>query len=520
MTAELVSPETATARPGRWRWAGVALLVGVATLLVPAAVAVPLRLMLLAPFAVGLVAVAYTRPPWAAYLLLALTPLTAGVARGAYLPLLRPHEALGLLLGTGVALRALTEHLAGYRLRPRLTGLDGSILLMAATSSLLPLLWMAARGLTPTTDDILYASTIWKFYGLFVLVRASVRTERQVARCLYLSLAAYALVAVVTILQSLQVAGVPELVNLVYATDDPRGAGAGRGSATLGSSIAVGDVMAFSLVICLALLLRRSGSRWLAGVLSALFAVGGLASGQFSGVIALVVSVFALTVLAGRAWRVLATMMPVLLVAAVLLRPVVQARINDVDLSTGLPQSWTVRLDNLRLFVWPRVFSGENWLFGVRPSARIAVDTSWGPFIYIESGHTWLLWTGGVPFALAFLVFTWVAVRTARSVAHTRTGAIGVSADAAYAAVWVVFVLMAFDPHITMRGTADLLFALLALATAVPGGAWHHPRVSPAGAPHSPTAGADHAEDDPIITAAAPLPAALGDPHSSPRDRR
>jgi hypothetical protein len=326
-------------------------------------------------------------------------------------------------------------------------------------------------------DDILYASTIWKFYGLFVLVRASVRTERQVARCLYLSLAAYALVAVVTILQSLQVAGVPELVNLVYATDDPRGAGAGRGSATLGSSIAVGDVMAFSLVICLALLLRRSGSRRLAGVLAALFAVGGLASGQFSGVIALVVSVFALAVLAGRVRRILATMMPVLLVAAVLLRPVVQARINNFDLSTGLPQSWTVRLDNLRLFVWPQVFSGENWLFGVRPSARVAVDTSWGPFIYIESGHTWLLWTGGIPFALAFLVFTWAAVRTARSVAHARTGAVGTAADAAFAAVWAVFVLMAFDPHITMRGTADLLFSLLALATAVPGGAW---RITPA----------------------------------------
>jgi hypothetical protein len=518
MSAGPLAAHPATTMIGRRRWAGAALLVGLAALALPIAVAVPLRLMVLAPVAAGLVALAYVRPPWAAYLLLAVTPLTAGIARGAYLPVLRPHEALGLLLGTGVALRALVDHYGGYRLRPRLTGLDVSILAMAVTSSLLPLLWMAARGVTPTMDDLLYASTIWKFYGLFVLIRASVRTERQVARCLYLSLTAYALVAVVTILQSLQIAGVPQLVNLVYATDDPRGAGAGRGSATLGSSIAVGDVMAFSVVICLALLLRRLGSRRLVVPVAALVAFGGLASGQFSGVIALAVAVFALAVLAGRVRQVLVTAAPVLLVAAVVLRPVVQARINDFEPSTGLPQSWTVRLENLRLFVWPQVFSGENWLFGVRPSSRIPVPTAWGPFIYIESGHTWLLWTGGVPFALAFLLFSWVAVRTTRSLAYTRRGAIGAAAAAGFAAVWAVFLLMAFDPHITMRGTADLLFSLLALATAAPDGTR---RAAPPPASTLPSRqGADHAEPDRIVARVTPLAATLGHPSGPPHERR
>src|SRR5439155_9221358 len=216
--------------------AAVLLLVAAGIALVPVAVALPLRLMLFTPVAAALVAVAYARPPWAAYLLLAMTPLTAGISRGSYVPLLRPHEMLGLLLGAGVALRAVAHVRAGHRLRPRLSGLDAAILAMAVTSSVLPLLWMAARGLAPGTEDLLYAFTIWKFYGLFVLVRATVRTDDQVRRCLHLSLASYAVVAVVTMLQSLQVAGVPALLNLIYATDDTFGPPvAGRGTATLGS---------------------------------------------------------------------------------------------------------------------------------------------------------------------------------------------------------------------------------------------------------------------------------------------
>jgi hypothetical protein len=474
------------------RTRAVALLVAAGVAVVPLAVALPLRLLLLAPVAAGLVALAFARPPWAAYLLLALTPLTAGIARGSYLPVLRPHEALGLVLGTGVALRAVAQLRAGQPVRLRLTGIDVTIFALAATSSVLPLLWMAARGLAPTAEDLFYASTIWKFYGLFVLIRACVRTERQVRRCLQLSIAAYAVVAVIAMLQSLDIGGVPRLIGLVYATDEPVGPAAGRGSATLGSSIAVGDVMAISLAICLVWLLRERGHRILLGGLAVLFAFGGLASGQFSGLFALGIVAFAVAVVTGHVRRLLLAVAPTALIGAVVMRPVVEKRLESFDISTGLPQSWLVRFDNLRLFVWPQVFSGRNWLFGVRPSSHIRVDVAWGPYIYIESGHLWLLWTGGIPFLVAFCAFTWVAVRTTAAIARTRRGPVGHAATAALAGLVAVFVLMAFDPHLTMRGTADLLFALLAMATAAPA-------PSPAGD--------RHAVDPP----AQPVPFALSD---------
>jgi len=45
------------------------------------------------------------KPSFAAYTLLAVTPLIAGMNRGAVIPLLRPSEAVAFLAGVGLALR-------------------------------------------------------------------------------------------------------------------------------------------------------------------------------------------------------------------------------------------------------------------------------------------------------------------------------------------------------------------------------------------------------------------------------
>jgi hypothetical protein len=440
----------------------------VALALAPLAVTVPLPALIVALGAVGLVAVAYVHPPAAAYVVLGATPLLAGLARDAYIPMLRPHEVIGVLLGAGVMLRAVAQVAAGHRLPLRLRRIDVAILLMATTSSALPLLWMLARGRTPAMDDLLYAATIWKFYGLFLLLRASVRTHRHVSRCLAVTLAAGSLVAVTAIVQALQVADMPRLLSTFYPTQDPGGITVGRGPATLGSSIAVGDVMAFDLAICLGWMLRSPASRrWLRPAV-VLFTAGAFASGQFSAAIALAVAVLAVALLTGTARRLLVVLVPGGVVGAAVLWPVIRSRIADFTTPGGLPRSWQVRLDNLREIVWPQLLSGHQWVLGVRPSARLRVDMPWGPYVYIESGHTWLLWTGGVPFAVAFLYFMWVALRQTARVGRDCAGAAGIAGIAAFASLLVVFVLMTFDPHITMRGTADLLFSLLALAMAVP----------------------------------------------------
>jgi hypothetical protein len=129
----------------------VAVVVGaVAAVLAPAAAALPLHLLTAALVAVILAAVAYAHPPAAAYLVPVVTPLSAGFPRGLVAPQLRPHEALALVVGAGVVLRAVVRLGSTRRVSARLGPIDVAFLIMAFASSVLPLLWMAARGMAPT----------------------------------------------------------------------------------------------------------------------------------------------------------------------------------------------------------------------------------------------------------------------------------------------------------------------------------------------------------------------------------
>ena len=187
-------------------WAGLGALAA-AVAFAPLATASP-TLAVVGAGAVTLAAAVAVYPPLAAFGLISVTPLIAGIDRGAVIPVLRPNEALALVLATGLFARLAAEIIAGKPFRPRLGRVDAAILMLAVAGSALPILWMHARGADVTQDDILYALTLWKYYGLFLIVRASVRSVRDVAVCLWLSLAATSVVALVAILQALQLFGV------------------------------------------------------------------------------------------------------------------------------------------------------------------------------------------------------------------------------------------------------------------------------------------------------------------------
>jgi hypothetical protein len=120
-------------------------------------------------------------------------------------------------------------------------------------------------------------------------------------------------------------------------------------------------------------------------------------------------------------------------------------------------------MDNLKEFVLPELH-GWQLLFGVRPDPIIAAPETWRDEIFIESGHLWLLWVGGIPLLAAFAFFVWTAIRAMVAMARTHHDVFGIAAIAAAAALVTIAVLTTFDPHLTMRGGADLLFILLALA--------------------------------------------------------
>ncbi len=451
------------------RWVAVPAVTGAAVL----GVACTLRPLLAAVLVVlaVLVAAVWVRPALAACLLIFLTPLTAGIDRGSALPVLRPQEALAVVLGGTLAVRGVVRMRTGQLPRFRLGPVEWALVLMAVAGSLLPLLRMAVRQEAIGQDDVLYALVLWKYLGLYVLIRASVSTDRHVRACLWLSVAASTVVAGLAILQSLGLFGVPHLLATYYAPFGYTDAFAARGSSTLGLPAATADLAVINLAIVAGLWTRFRRYRPALAVATAVLVMGALSAGEFSSAIGLLAGVFCIAIVIRRP-RLLWTVGPAALVAGYALWPVISRRLSGFESASGLPVSWTGRLVNLQTYFWPKLFSGGNFLLGVRPAARIPVATQATGFVWIESGYTWLLWAGGIPLLAGFVFLACAAARrgwrAARSGMDGLGGAVGPGTSVAgiglFTAIVVICVLMTFDPHLTYRGTGDAFFTLLALA--------------------------------------------------------
>jgi hypothetical protein len=437
--------------------AGVAVAVGAAVALSPGGAAA-------ACVVVALAAVVWVRPAAAAYLVVGVTPLVVGIDRGVALPVLRPNEVLELFLGAVLVFRGLLGVRSGGVRIPHLSRVEWSLLLLLVTTSILPLATMGLRGHEITTDDVLSAFALWKLAGIYLIVRWSVRSDQQVRRCLYVSLAAATVVAAVGLSQALDLVGVRQLLAAHYAPfGDTRSIlASARGGSTLSLPAATADLMVMNLAVVTGLWVAEHKRRGLMAGLAALFVFATLAAGEFSSAIGLAVGVVTLVILTASV-QLLTVFGLFAAAGSFAVWPVIERRLQDFQSASGLPVSWVGRLHNLRTYFWPHLHSYANVLLGVRPSARVRVDAQATGWVWIESGYTWLLWAGGVPLLLSFLFFVYATIMQGWRVARRGGDATAVAATAAVVGVVVVAVLMTFDPHLTYRGSGDELFALIAL---------------------------------------------------------
>jgi hypothetical protein len=414
-------------------------------------------------FVVPVVVAVYRKPGVAGYMVIFITPLVAGINRGSIIPFFRPNEAVDLLVGSVLFARGVIKMRSGGIPRLRLDRFEWAFVILAFCSSVLPLLWLFVRDIHPTSDDLQYSVVLWKYFGLYLLVRFSIRTAAEVQRALWFSLWACAVVCLVAVLQSLGLFGVPHLLSSYYAPFGVDGAlSIARGSSLLSLPAAVGDLAILNLAIVAGMFIRGIGDKRILGGLAGLFIIGALSSAEFSSVIALVIAAIALSFFIGGG-RMMKIIVPSFIVGGYALKPVISDRLAGFHTSTGLPVSWTGRLNNLRTYFWPQLFSHWNWLLGVRPAARVPVPSQAFGFVWIESGYTWLLWGGGIPLLGSYFWFVWVAMRRAWALARVPD-IVGVAALAIFATLASQVVVMWFDPHLTYRGSGDALFCLMAMA--------------------------------------------------------
>lgn len=471
MAAEIASGGPLGRRRGAYNWRELSVVLagaGGAVVLAATLTFQGLGITILAAAVVGLVTAVAIRPAIGAYLLIAVTPLVAGMSRGAAIPLLRPQEVLLALVVAGLIARAVLRVRESARFRLTVTRLDVAIMLVAITSSLIPLAWMVLRGQHIARDDLLYALMVWKYYAIFLVFRAVVRSADEVRKCLWLSLGSAALVAVLAILQATHHFGVDALLAKYYSyasySEGGSAAANSRGGSTLSLPIAVADLMVFNLAIAIGLL-RSSARRWPLVALASLFVVGVFAAAEFSGVLGLLVGCLTIA-LVTRRFRYVAVMPAALVPAALLVKTAVSTRLQGFQSTSGLPVSWEGRLQHLENYFFPKLFSADRWILGIRPAARVLAPNLANGYIWIESGYIWLLWAGGIPLLLSFFYFLWRGVRAALAVFRSRVDAPSAAALGAITALSVVGVLMITDPHLTYRGSADLLFALLGIVAA------------------------------------------------------
>ena len=431
------------------------------------AAAISLKYALIGLLLAGLSGWVLAKPQVAAYLLILLTPLIVGV--NAAVPLVRPNEVLIVLFAVLITARWVAGVRTGERRWPKFDKVDFSLIALGVTSSLLPLLMMVARQRPITSDDLLYCIVIWKLLAEYVIVRSTITTKEQAMRCLWLSMIAAGIVCLVGILQSLNLLGVPALLAKYYAPlGQAEAVSIGRGSSLLSLPAAVADLAILNLGIAIAMLARapKGDRKWLAGM-AILFVLGVVAAAEFSTVIGLVIALIVIVILTGYK-RLLAYAGPVAIAGAIALWPVIQMRLTGFQSASGIPVSWEVRLTNLRTYFWPQLFSDNNWILGVRPSARVAVPTQLYGFVWIESGYTWLLWGGGLPLIGSYLAFAVYGIRKGCEYAK-RQGPAAIAGTAVAAALAAQLVAMLFDPHLTYRGSGDALFLILALVRIFPG---------------------------------------------------
>ena len=412
---------------------------------------------------IGFGVLVWDRPQIAAYLVVGITPLVAGIDRGTLIPVFRPNEAMVMVLSAVLATRALIRLRAGQPIRLRLSQLEVGLVALATCASVVPLVWMVLRGQSPTGDDVSYALVLWKYLIVYALIRGVVHTDDQVRRCVLLSVTAAVVVAAIGILQARGLLGVTGVLSHYYVPFGANDTEAARGGSTLALPAATADLLAFNLALVMATWAKTHRHAGLVLGAAAILIIGTVGAAQFSGAIGLVTVVVVVAIVLRR--REILQYCAVGLVAAiVIMQPLVSDRLTGFQSVSGFPVSWTTRLYNLQTYFWPELFSGSNVLLGVRPSARVVVHSQRTGYVWIESGYTWLLWGGGIPLLLAFCYVVWRAFTSMWQSARALTEWSGVAAVGALAGLASVSLLMLFDPHLTYRGSADCLFCLLALA--------------------------------------------------------
>jgi hypothetical protein len=282
-------------------------------------------------------------------------PLTAGLGRGTVIPVLRPNEALALLVLAGLAANQF------WRPRPLVfSGLDLIVAGFALSEVFIP--WLVLfLGTTPAGQDT------WRtvlsplqYLIVYVLFSRSDQTPRSLRLTLNLVMLASVAVAVVAVAELLN-ANARNLIGVYYPTPPwPSWDPVYRPASLLGHYSAVGGFALMNCTLALALATARvSGfdARWLSIVMAANIAAL-LASETWAPLVTLPIAMLVVLVHGRRVPLHLVVVMGALGACLLVLWPFIAGRVDQQQLFVGggglhLPASMETRIRYWQEFFLP-----------------------------------------------------------------------------------------------------------------------------------------------------------------------
>jgi hypothetical protein len=418
-------------------------------------------------FAVLLATTAALYPVFATYTYVVTLSILAGIDRDTLLPLVRPNEGILAVVMAGAMIGAFLRYLRGDEVRPRFYPMvDVPLAVFLLMCTVWPMASLTLRGQVPDGQDLASLLPMTKLVGIYFLVRYTITTESRVLRTIRFIVWPSSVVALIAVLQTLRFGPVISLLETLWSSADDATATEAlgeRGTSTLGSPIATGDVIIISLVLVLCCGARGVLGRRERLFLALVLGTGVFAAGQFSTWIAAAVALALLAWRFPELRRQATRFAPLGLVALLIGAPAFLGRLDSIgEYGPPVPESWLGRYDNLRYMYLPH-FDPLTTMIGVSPNWVLEAPERWREVIYLESGILWFLWVGGIPLLAAFL---WLSARILRSL-HPALGYPGGfgSVVSTLDIVWrFLLVLTLLDPHLQQRGTGDLIFVLLGIA--------------------------------------------------------
>ena len=405
--------------------------------------------------AIGLLLLTIRRPTVGCAALVLTVPLTAGLARGSLVPVLKPNELILFIVLTGVVIHQMTQR------NPRPVGaldlaVGGYVMASVAIPFLVILLTHYAADID-TWRTVLSPALFLIVYYVFSRTQLTDRSLRAILNC---ALLAGVLVCVIA---SAELANVPGVRSFIQAYYPAPALASYRPSSTLGHYSAVGAFGLLTYIVALALATTRSllFPRWWLTVCMGAGALGIIVSETWAPLATLPVATIIILLYGRRVPRELVITIACGVLALAVLLPVLNTRFEQQHVVTAqgfvVPESMQTRIRYWNEFIIPAL-SDHLW-YGTGTVIPSSVPDRLT--VFVDNEYLWAGFRAGVP-GIALLVAMLVVITGVGWAQRSNLNRLRSAIGAASVATAVMLLLLgATAQYITFAGLSQEIAMLV-----------------------------------------------------------